>query len=246
MSKRESFRRRVILEKKRAELLRTLTDLIRQPGRFPAGQFPPERELAASLGVSRNLLREAIITLEVMGIVEIRERQGTFIVAQGAGDYAASLKFLAMWPEDILSHLMEMRLVIEVPAASLAAARRTEEELARMKECVSHLEAVQNDPDRGSSSGAAWDSLLHSLIVNACHNPVLERVYEGLSATMERYIVISRTRLLALENWSGKVLDEHRALVDAIGARDPEAASAAIRSHLESALAKLAELRRPA
>ena len=66
----------VNMEKKRAELVRTLTSLVRDPGHFPDNRLPPERELAQSLGVSRNLLREAVITMEAMGLVEIRERQG--------------------------------------------------------------------------------------------------------------------------------------------------------------------------
>jgi DNA-binding FadR family transcriptional regulator len=112
-----------------------------------------------------------------------------------------------------------------------------------MRDCVEHLEGVQDDPDRGTSSGAVWDSTLHSLVVNAAHNPVLTRMYEGLSATMERYIVVSRTRLMALEGWPAKILDEHRRIVEAIAARDPEAAMGALRRHLKSALEKLSEVR---
>lgn len=232
------------MEKKRAELVRTLTNLIREPGRFPEGRLPPERELAESLGVSRNLLREAIVTMEALGLLEIRERQGAFITPPGTEDFAASLKFLSIWPEDLLSHLMEMRLVLEVPAAGLAAERRTEAELARMRDCVAHLEAVQENPDGGLSSGAVWDTLLHTLVLDAAHNPLLSRMYEGLSSTMEKYIVLSRSKLLALGGWSGKILDEHRLLVRAIGARDPEAARDALRRHLDGALRKLNELNR--
>jgi GntR family transcriptional repressor for pyruvate dehydrogenase complex len=224
------------MEKKRAELVRKLSALL---GTFPEGRLPPERDLAVQLGASRNLVREAIVTFEALGMVEVRERQGTFVAGPAAGDYVASLKLLALWPEDILTHLMEMRLVIEVPAAGMAALRRTEEELSRMRECVAHLESVRNEPDHGSRSGATWDSLLHSLVVNACHNPVLQRVYEGLASTMERYIVISRSRLLTLDGWSTRVLDEHRILVEAIAARDSPAASEALRRHLGGALERL-------
>ena len=231
------------MEKKRAELVSSLTAMIRERGKFSNGRLPPERELATSLGVSRNLLREAIITMEVMGLVEIRERQGTFILTPKAYEFAASLKFLSIWPDDILSHLMEMRLIIEVPAAGLAAVRRTDEELARMKECVRRLE----EPEKGSANestvaAAAWDAQLHTLVLRSAHNPVLDRVYEGLSATMEKYVVISRRKLLALECWPEKILGEHRRLVEAIEAREAGAAQSALREHLEGALLKLGEL----
>jgi GntR family transcriptional repressor for pyruvate dehydrogenase complex len=231
------------MERKRLELIRRINALISAHDAFPENRLPPEREFAKTLGVSRNLLREAIVAMEVMGLLETRERQGTFITMPGAGEFSASLKLLSLWPGDILSHLMEMRLIIEVPAASFAAVRRTEQELERMRDCVRHLENVQNDPDRGSSSGAVWDSTLHALVVNAAHNPVLMRMYEGLAATMERYIVVSRTTLMALDDWPGKILDEHRRIVEAIAARDPEDAMAALRKHLKSALEKLNELR---
>jgi GntR family transcriptional regulator, transcriptional repressor for pyruvate dehydrogenase complex len=231
------------LEKKRAELVRALTSMIREPERFPEGRLPPERELAKALGVSRNLLREAIITMEALGLLEMRERMGTFITLDKADNYSASLKFLSLWPEDLLSNLMEMRLVVEVPAAGLAAQRRTGDELARMRDCVRQLEAVQGNPDHGFSSGAVWDTLLHTLVLDAAHNPVLSRVYEGLASTMGKYIDISRGKLLALEGWSAKTLREHSDLVEAIAAKDADAAMAAERRHLEGALFKLNELR---
>jgi len=230
------------MEKKRSELVKRLSDLIREPGAFPSGQLPPERELAKSLGVSRNLLREAIITMDALGLLEIRERQGTFIAEPGAADFAGSLKFLAYWPDDILPHLMEARLCVEPPAAFYAAARRSDYELERMRDCVEHLEKVHTDLDRGLASGAVWDSNLHALIVNASRNPVLGRMYEGLASTMERYITISRTKLLVLHAWPGNILEEHRRIVRAIADRDGDAAAAALREHLSNALKKLNEL----
>ncbi|MBN2875761.1 MAG: FadR family transcriptional regulator [Spirochaetales bacterium] len=229
------------MEKKRAELVRTLTDMIREPGRFGEGRLPPERELAASLGVSRNLLREAIITMEVMGLLEIRERQGAFIATPQADEFAASLKFLSLWPDDILTHLMEMRLVIEVPASGLAAVRRTTDEVIRLHGCIRHLEDA--DAARDAEAAGTWDAQLHTLVVKAAHNPVLDRVYEGLSSTMETYVKISRRKLLALEQWPEKILDQHKRLVEAMEAGDPLAAQQALRDHLEGALRTLVELR---
>lgn len=230
------------LEKKRAELVRKLTELIREPGRFPDGHLPSERELAQSLGVSRNLLREAIITLEVMGLLEIRERQGAYIRTPQPGEYAASLKLLSVWPGDILAYIMEMRLVIEAPAAALAAERREEEELVRMKDCLRHLDEVERSCGLDAAECARWDTILHSLILGAAHNPVLQRVYEGFYSTMEEYIVLSRRKLLAIEGWAKDIRGQHWSLVDAIERRDPEAASAALREHLGKALDKLNEM----
>lgn len=231
------------MENKREEVVRKLSEWIDSPDRFPGGHLPPERELAREMGVSRTLLREAVITLEALGTLEVRERQGIFIRAPKEEDFAVSLRTLNLWPEDILIHLMEMRLVVEVPSAGLAALRRTEDELEQMKKCVLQLEEVHAAPDGGASSGAYWDSLLHSLVVGAAHNPILTRVYEGLATTMEKYIVTSRSLLLSCSGMSGKILGEHELLVDSISRRDPEGAMAALRRHLEEAMGQLVELR---
>jgi len=232
------------MEKKREELLRKLQEMIKSPDAFPDGRLPPERLLAESLKVSRNLLREAMITLEAWGHIEIRERQGAFVVSPDPDDFAASLKFASLYPDDMLINLMEMRLLIEPPIAGVAALRRTEGELADMKNCVAKLVEVHDSPSRGASSGAQWDSMLHSLVVQAARNPLLTRLYEGLSATMDKYIVLSRVKLLALENWPQKIIKEHRALVAAIEAGDEFAAEEAQKQHLRSALNKLRELSR--
>ena len=230
------------MEKKREDLVRHLQKMILDPSVFSQGKLPPERELAIKLGVSRALLREAIITLEALGYIEIRERQGAYIKAPESADFAASMKYATFWPGDLLINLMEMRLLIEPPIAGQAALRRSEEDLSRMRSCITHLAAVQNSPDAGASTGAQWDSMLHMLVVEAAKNPLLTRLYEGMHSTMDNYITISRLRLLALDPWPAKILSEHTALVDAIAARDSEKAFEAQRRHLSGALEKLRDI----
>jgi len=230
------------MEKKREDLVRQLQKMILDPDVFSSGKLAPERELASRLRVSRALLREAIITLEALGYIEIRERQGAFIKAPESADFSASMKYAIFWPGDLLINLMEMRLLIEPPIAGQAALRRTGEELSRMRACIAQLDAAQNTPDFGSSSGAQWDSMLHMLVVEAAKNPLLTRLYEGMRSTMDSYIIISRQRLLALETWPAKILSEHTALVDAIEERNAAKAEEAQRRHLSSALQKLRDI----
>ncbi len=230
------------MEKKREELIRRLQKMILDPAVFPNNKLPPERNLALDLGVSRGLLREAIITLEALGYIEIRERQGAFIKAPESADFSASMKYATFWPGDLLINLMEMRLLIEPPIAGQAALRRNEEDLSRMRSCIDHLAAVQGNPDAGASTGAQWDSMLHMLVVEAAKNPLLTRLYEGMYSTMDKYITISRFKLLALEAWPAKILSEHTALVDAIAIKNSEKAIEAQRIHLASALEKLRDI----
>ena len=216
--------------------------MIHDPQVFPDGKLPPERELALQLGISRNLLREVIITLEAMGYISVRERQGAFIVKPNPDDFTASLKLASFWPDDMLINVMEMRLTIEPPIAGLAALRRDDDELAKMKDCVTKLVAMHDSPSHGASSGGQWDSMLHMLVVHAARNPLLDRLYEGLSSTMDKYIVLSRVKLLALPDWPQKIIAEHSALVAAIEAKNEVAAREAQSRHLGSALAMLKEI----
>jgi len=216
--------------------------MIHDPQVFPDGKLPPERELALQLGISRNLLREVIITLEAMGYISVRERQGAFIVKPNPDDFTASLKLASFWPDDMLINVMEMRLTIEPPIAGLAALRRDDDELAKMKDCVTKLVAMHDSPSHGASSGGQWDSMLHMLVVHAARNPLLDRLYEGLSSTMDKYIVLSRVKLLALPDWPQKIIADHSALVAAIEAKNETAAREAQSRHLGSALAMLKEI----
>lgn len=231
------------MDRKREDVIKRLKEWISGPSRIQGGKLPPERELARELGVSRTILREAVITLEALGALEVRERSGIYVKGQNVESFTMSLKTLNLWPEDLLIHLMEMRLLVEVPAAGLSAIRRNDTELDQMRECVRKLEEAQNSRSGENPTGAFWDSLLHTIVVNAAHNPILTRLYEGLSTTMEKHIIHSRNILLALSDMPDKILKEHRNLVNSIEEKDPQGAMGSLRVHLEEALEQLGKLK---
>jgi len=121
--------------------------------------------------------------------------------------------------------------------------RRNDTELDQIKECVNRLEEAQHSGDGSGPSAAFWDSLLHTLVVNAAHNPVLTRVYEGLSVTMEKHIVRSRNLLLSIKGMPEKLIDEHRDLANSLEKKDPQRAIDSLRAHLEDALGELRNLK---
>ncbi len=224
---------------KRGLLLGKLIDYIRERS-FLHGKLPSERELARMFGVSRNLIREAIVVLETMGVVKVIERQGIFIKKPETDQIKNSLVGATFWPENITQHLMEMRLIIEVPACGLAAKRRTEEDIKKIKKCIFRLEEVHKE----GIVGAEWDSMFHTVIVEAAHNPFLSKSYEGLSVLMTKYMVSMRSKLLSLEMWADKLLSQHKAIASAIIEKDSKKAEQIMRMHLEGAMHKLIELER--
>ena len=226
------------METKRKALIKRLMTLIDEGRYGERGRLPPERELAAEFRVSRNLLREALITLECQGYLDLRGREGIFVRSSQLPDVAASLRLTALWPSLAMEQLMEVRTLIEIPTAALAAERRTEAEIERLRLCLAHLRSIHLEGEKWDGEGAHWDSLLHRTVVDAAHNDLLQRIHEGLAEVMERAIGQSRRWLFSRLEWPDIVLAQHVELVESICAGDGQRASQVVRDHIERALAE--------
>jgi len=227
------------METKRHSLVENIIRYISEGKFTPGSKLPPERDLARNFKVSRNLVREALITLECLGYIELRGREGIFVRQTDLTDMDSGMKNIAIWPQEMMQQLMEMRLLTEVPAAGLAAKRRSPEQMVKMNECIKNLRRIHLEGERVDGEGAHWDSLLHTLIVDSANNKLLSRVYEGLSAVMEKYIGNSRRSLFAMKNWAEKILEQHEQLISAIEDQDEEKASTLARDHINEAMRKL-------
>ncbi len=218
------------MESKRKALIDRIMEMSRQ-GRFVSGKLPSERDFAQELEVSRGSLREALVTMEGMGIVEIRGREGVFVV-QRPEHLDLSLSAVMLWPDRTMDHLMEMRKLVEIPAAGLAAKRMDGADLDKIRKCLLELERVDRSPEE---DGARWDSLLHMSVVEGAKNPLISRVFEGLALLMERYIGNTRRQLFATPGLPEAVLDQHRRLVEALEGGDGAGAMRITEEHLEMA-----------
>ena len=235
------------MNKKRQELIKKISDLISDGEIISEGKLPTERELAAMLGTSRPLLREALIALEALGLIDIRDRQGIFLAEDDSGDLRKPLGQVHIWPMEILSQVMEIRQLLDPPAAALAALRRKDGDLAKMDECISMLEKIHMDKDPLEAPlGAYWNTALHSTIFKATGNTLLARIYESLLEMSEKGITAMRMDVLdsAAPDRTGKILDQHRKLVAAIRDQDVERARDASRAHLRFTIDTLVELSR--
>ena len=206
-----------------ADQIRELIDR----GGFKAGtRLPPERDLAQQLGVSRPSLREALIALDVEGRVEVRSGSGVFVCA--ALPDPAPRRTAAMGESP--SQLMEARSVIEGEVVILACARITEELLARLRELLKSMEAgIERRHAR-----VDLDRQFHLTLSEMAGNAVLARLVGELFD--ERHSPISAkisSRFESTRTWKA-ALKEHEAILEAVEARDPIAAQAAIRAHLKA------------
>lgn len=219
-------------EKKREFVIQEILDLIRQDDFSGEKKLPSERELAARLDVSRVILREAIVALETLGVLEIRNRLGIFVRQPDLSNLSEGLRLMPFWPENFVPQFLEIRLIIDVHAAEMAAARRTEEQLRQMKECIRTMNAISTKTREGVRSQAHYEYLFHTLVVEAAQNPILTRIWEGLVSLVEKNNEILHENLTRDEGWAPRIASQHEATLKAIEERDPVGAGESMRTHL--------------
>lgn len=187
-------------------------------------QLPSERELAASLGVSRPTVREALIALEVAGLVEVRVGVGAFVRGpQRSGD---SLPEQGHSPLEIMS----VRRMIEPEAAAYAAQEISPEGAARLAEILRHMQA---DVALGTWS-SEHDRNLHMTIAEGSGNSMLREVMDMLwSSRSEEVDARFHEHLAAIGDIRAHILDDHSHIVSAVMKGDGEAARQAMAAHLD-------------
>jgi GntR family transcriptional repressor for pyruvate dehydrogenase complex len=221
-------------------------------GAFPPGaNLPAERELAARLGISRSSVREAVIALEVMGLVEVRVGSGVLVLPKAAAlregaSFEASLAALPRVeadPElpvalDLDTEippfsLLQARRLVEPQTAALAAINASEPERAAIEAALARNRA----DNRAGSVTHPGDRLFHIRIAQASGNPAYELFITLLLGHRYGFIFQRLQRLYAPVDMTGRSEAEHEAVLAAIMARDPDAASAAMARHLDSVIA---------
>lgn len=199
------------------------------------GKLPTERELCELLQVSRTLLREAVISLEAIGILEVRERQGIFLLSEERRDIPPKIGLAFLWPMETLGQVMEIREIIEGRVAYLAAVRRTEDDVQKLNRCLQMLEKIfEKHGSDEAQQGAYWNTILHNTIFQATHNAILARIHENITDLMEKSIVSMRIQILDSNQptRTRAILDQHRSLVQAIIEKNSKKALEAAESHL--------------
>lgn len=203
-----------------------------QKGAFPAGKpLPAERLLAERLGVSRGSVREAIRVLEQIGIVEARMGSGTFVVDGGSGKVAVLRAQLALIGEHSPLDVIVARRAVEPTCARLAATVARASDVDLIRDTVGALARLADAGEDGFDA----DLEFHLAVAGAAGNPVLLLLVERLVAIMRRSPWSDLKHASRLEP-EGALRDvrEHRAVLDAIAARDADGAERAMLDHLAS------------
>ena len=208
-------------------LARTMQDLIRR-GEWKAKQkIPSQRVLSEQLGVSRASLREALLTLETLGLVHTYPARGTFVTGPKSGPRRGDARWRFSENYTLREVLIESRL------AALAAGTMTSTDIVALTVANDAMEKAWADGDLLSNAEA--DLSFHRNIADACGNRMLLQTYNSLSdfLTETPRLPIPFTAVDRM----ARSIAEHRAIVDAITRRDAEAAGAAMADHIRKTAA---------
>jgi GntR family transcriptional regulator, transcriptional repressor for pyruvate dehydrogenase complex len=207
-------------------VVKQVQDVIRDGLLQPGDKLPPERELAEMLHVSRGSLREAILALESMGLVEPRHGEGTVVRDLSAAPLVNQLSVMLAQKKALVGELLEFRLMIEPTLAARAATNATQEEIRQLEEILARQKAKV---ERGELA-IDEDSKFHYTIAQAARNSVVLRV---LDVFMD-FLRESREHSLQVQGRPQKSLNSHRRIVSAIARRDPAEAAKAMRRHIST------------
>jgi DNA-binding FadR family transcriptional regulator len=200
-------------------------------GDFKVGQrLPSERDLANTYAVSRPTVREAIIALELDGLVEVRLGSGVYVTARAPRGGQAGETDIGPF------ELLEARRAIEGESAAMAAALITDEQVETLEALVAEMQA-ENGRDVVLSEDA--DRRFHMLIARATQNSAMETAVEMLWDARARS---PQTKLLSEKAHAAGVIpivDEHSAILEALRRRSPDEARRAMRDHLTRVLESL-------
>lgn len=204
-------------------------------GRLRAGErLPTEQQLAATYGVSRPIVREAVGRLKHDGLVVSRQGAGAF-VADPSLNTVFRLDVADFTNKEEIRNIIELLMAVEATATEYAAERRTEADLAIIRD---RLNAMQAAIDRGEP-GVDEDVAFHRAIVDATGNPFFRDLSDFLDRRVRNFIRTARANSARQSGMTQKVQGEHKAIFDAITAGDPGAARAAAESHLKNAARRL-------
>ncbi|MBK8438835.1 MAG: FadR family transcriptional regulator [Rhodobacter sp.] len=213
-------------------LARTLQDLIQRGEWKPEQKIPSQRTLSEQYGVSRTSLREALLTLETLGLIRTYPARGTFVT--GPLSRARRDEIRWRYSDDYsLREVFDIRMLIEGRLAAGAAGTMTAADIAALHAATDAMEKAWTDGDLLANVEA--DLVFHRLIADSCQNRLLRQTYISLSdflAETQRLPIPFTER----DRMSGSIA-EHRAIAAAIEARDAAGAEAAMIGHIRKTAA---------
>lgn len=222
--------RPVTPEKLSTAVVRQVEELILRGILQPGKRLPPERELAERLGVSRPSLRDAIAQLQEAGLLSTKAGAGVFVAEALRSAFSPALAALFSRHDEAAMDYLTFRRDMEGLAAERAARLASDTDLAVIRAIFTKME--QAHTARNTENEAVLDAQFHMAIIEASHNVVMLHMMRSMYELLRGGVFYNRQIMFKQQTKRGVLLDQHRAIVDALTARDPATARSAVEAHL--------------
>ncbi|NVK45298.1 MAG: FCD domain-containing protein [Rhodobacteraceae bacterium] len=222
---------KVTPEKLSASVARQVELLILRGILRPGERLPSERDLAERLGVSRPSVREAVAELTDKGLLETRANAGIFVAdVLGSAFSPALVKLFGSHDEAVFDYIA-FRRDMEGLAAERAAKMASDTDLKVIATIFQKMEAAH--PKRNPTEEARLDAEFHLSIIEASHNVIMLHMMRSMFDLLREGVFYNRSVMFKQRTNRAQLLEQHRAIHDALQVRDPEAARAAVTQHLD-------------
>lgn len=229
------------MNQQRQALIKELYGAIERGDIVRGRQLLTERELCELFHVKRSLLREALVALETLGVIDIRERQGMFLMNRPTKMLSDSLDFLSDYSPSLLhDKSIETRMIIEPKAAGMAAENCTPAYEVILRNEISFMENLYSRGDAGQEEKATLaykhNIIIHNTIVEMANNIILTNIYKYLSDLSRNVFAVLGQDPVGFQPyalWPEVLIEEHKSIIQAIISHDKSAAEQAMYDHLQ-------------
>lgn len=189
------------------------------------GKLPAERELSEILGISRNSVREAIRTLDIMGVISSQQGAGNFLTGNFENNLVESMSMMFLLNQIDYKQVSQLRRALEMEALMLAIDNITEEEIQALKKIISQLE------NETEANNVVLDKKLHYNIALASKNTLIINILQALSEILDKFIVDLRREILSQEDSRKLLMEAHNGMIESLIAKDKNLAYESINKH---------------
>jgi GntR family transcriptional repressor for pyruvate dehydrogenase complex len=214
------------------QIARRLVEVILSGQIEPGARMPSERQLAEAFGVGRSAMREALKALSLIGLVEVRQGDGTYLRRADSALLPEVIEWGLLLGEPRTMDLVEARQEIEVVLAGLAAQRRTDEQIARLQQALERMQAATT-----ADQFVENDVAFHLTLAEAAGNSALRDIHSSIQALLRAWILRAIRGGENIEQSSR----EHVPIYEAVARGDAEGAREAMQEHMSAAAARLVQ-----
>jgi GntR family transcriptional repressor for pyruvate dehydrogenase complex len=190
-------------------------------------RLPPERELVEQLQVSRTSIREAIRALQIIGLIECKQGGGNFIKESFENSLFEPLSIMFVLQNSRPEEILELRKIVEIETAALAAEKINDEELKQLESIIEQLKLSEDE-----EVSSRLDKEFHYKVAQASGNFLIVNVLKAISSLVDSFIKDARESILR-QNENEVLIEHHENIYKALSARDKNKATEVMRKHLD-------------